>query len=134
MRASVVAQTVMWETLGSIPGSGRVPWRREWLPTPVFWPGEFHGLCSPWGHQEMDMTERLPLIKLVKAHELLSLVSKDISCHQVDFPYSVKYFALSVTYLAPPVVYNKNREALPHTHSWAPLYPHCPFQVLFNIS
>ena len=19
-------------------------WRREWLPTPVFWPGEFHGL------------------------------------------------------------------------------------------
>ena len=20
------------------------PWRREWLPTPVFWPGEFHGL------------------------------------------------------------------------------------------
>ena len=21
-----------------------VPWRREWLPTPVFWPGGFHGL------------------------------------------------------------------------------------------
>ena len=20
------------------------PWRREWLPTPVFWPGKFHGL------------------------------------------------------------------------------------------
>ena len=19
------------------------------LPTPVFWPGEFHGLCGPWG-------------------------------------------------------------------------------------
>ena len=19
------------------------PWRREWQPTPVFWPGEFHG-------------------------------------------------------------------------------------------
>ena len=32
--------------LGSIPGLGR--WRRERLPTPVFWPGEFHGLYSPW--------------------------------------------------------------------------------------
>ena len=35
---------------GSIPGSGRsIPWRREQLPTPVFWPGEFRGLYSPWG-------------------------------------------------------------------------------------
>ena len=24
--------------------SGKIPWRRERLPTPVFWPGEFHGL------------------------------------------------------------------------------------------
>ena len=30
------------------------PWRRERLPTPVFWPGEFHGLCSPWGPKEPD--------------------------------------------------------------------------------
>ena len=30
---------------------GRIPWRRERLPTPVFWPGEFHGMCSPWGHR-----------------------------------------------------------------------------------
>ena len=28
---------------GSIPGSRKIPWRREWLPTPVFLPGEFHG-------------------------------------------------------------------------------------------
>ena len=103
-------QTVMWETVGSIPGLGRFPWRRERLPTPVFWPGEFHGLCCPQGHKELDMTERLSLIKLVKAHELLSPVSKDISCHQGDFPYSMKYFALSVTYLAPPVVYNRTEK------------------------
>ena len=31
----------------------------ERLPTPVFWLGEFHGLYSPWGHKESDMTERL---------------------------------------------------------------------------
>ena len=35
--------------------------RRESLPTPVFLPGEFHGLCSPWGRQELDTTEWLSL-------------------------------------------------------------------------
>ena len=35
----------VWETLGSIPGFS--PWRRERIHTPVFWPGEFHGLYSP---------------------------------------------------------------------------------------
>ena len=28
---------------GSISESGRFPWRREWLATPIFLPGEFHG-------------------------------------------------------------------------------------------
>ena len=42
------------------------PWRREQLPTPVSWPGEFHGqrlliLYSPQGCKESDMTERLSL-------------------------------------------------------------------------
>ena len=47
--------------LGLIPGSGRFPWRRERLPTPVFWPREFRGLCHPWGRKELDTTERLSL-------------------------------------------------------------------------
>ena len=29
--------------------------------TPVFWPGEFHGLNSPGGHKELDMTEQFSL-------------------------------------------------------------------------
>ena len=37
------------------------PWRKEKLPTPVFWPGELHGLYSPWGCKESDTTERLSL-------------------------------------------------------------------------
>ena len=42
----------------------KIPWRREWLPTPVFLPGEFHGQrslvgYSPWGCKELDMTEQL---------------------------------------------------------------------------
>ena len=32
---------------GMIPGSGRFPWRRDRLPTPVFWPGKSHGLYGP---------------------------------------------------------------------------------------
>jgi len=35
----------------------KIHWRRDRLPTPVFWPGEFHGLYSSRGHKESDMTE-----------------------------------------------------------------------------
>ena len=35
---------------------GKIPWRRERLPTPVFWPGEFHGRHSLRGHRESDVT------------------------------------------------------------------------------
>ena len=38
-------------------GVGKIPWRRERLPTPVFWLGESHGLYSPWGCKELDMSE-----------------------------------------------------------------------------
>ena len=47
------------EDLGSIPGI--FSWKREKLLTPVFRPGEFHGLYSPWGHKELDLTEQLSL-------------------------------------------------------------------------
>ena len=71
LRASLVAQMVnnlpaMWET--RVPPLG---WedpleRRERLPTPVFWPGEFHGLYSPWDRKESDTTEQLSLSPLVQ--------------------------------------------------------------------
>ena len=41
---------------------GEIPWRRERLPTPVFWPGEFHGLYNPWGRKESDTTQRFSLL------------------------------------------------------------------------
>ena len=51
-------KTQVWSWVEKILG------RREWLPTPVFVPVEFHGQrrlpgYSPWGHKELDMTERL---------------------------------------------------------------------------
>ena len=40
-----------------------MPWRREWQPSPVLLPGEFHGQTgtwqAPWGTKELKMTERL---------------------------------------------------------------------------
>ena len=49
----------------------KVPWRREWQPTPVFLPGKAHEqenlvVYSPRGCEESDMTQRL-------AHIFLSL-------------------------------------------------------------
>ena len=43
---------------------GKIPWRRKWQPTSVFFPGESHGCrslvgYSPWAHKESDTTERL---------------------------------------------------------------------------
>ena len=46
---------------GFDPWGGKIPWRRERLPTPVFWPAEFHGLYSPQGHKESDTTEQISL-------------------------------------------------------------------------
>ena len=37
--------------VGSIPGSGRSPWRRKCQPTPVFLPGESHGQRSLAGYR-----------------------------------------------------------------------------------
>ena len=55
----------------------KIPWRRERLPTPVFWPGEFHGLYSPLGRKELDTTERLSLSLFYPAH-FLSLISSTL--------------------------------------------------------
>ena len=48
------------------PWVGNIPWRRKWLLTPVFLPGESHGQrslvsYSPWGLKKSDMTELLSM-------------------------------------------------------------------------
>ena len=62
---SLVAQLVknrqQCRRLGFYPWTGKISWRREKLPIPVFWPGESHGLYSPWDHKELDRTEWLLL-------------------------------------------------------------------------
>ena len=50
----------VWETWVQ-PLGGKIPWRREWIPTPEFWPGEFHGqgslAATVHGVTESDTTE-----------------------------------------------------------------------------
>ena len=41
---------------GFDPWAGKIPWRRERLPTPVFWPGEFHEMYTPWGRDWATFT------------------------------------------------------------------------------
>ena len=40
---------------------GKIPWKRERLPPPVFLPGEFHGLQSSRGCKQLETTEQLTL-------------------------------------------------------------------------
>ena len=74
--ASLVAQLVKnrpaMRELGFDPWIGKIPWRRERLPTPVFWPGEFHGLYSPWGCKESGTAEQLLLHMLPLYHTIKS--------------------------------------------------------------
>ena len=62
-RASLGAQLIknhlQCERLGFDSWVGKIPWRRERLPTPVFCPGQFHRLYRTWGHKELDTTEWL---------------------------------------------------------------------------
>ena len=75
-RAFLVAQLVKNSTcnareLGLVLGLGRS--LEERLPTPVFWPGEFHGLYSPWARKESDTTGLLSLYGLSQDTEYSSL-------------------------------------------------------------
>ena len=51
--------TLPWKSFYFCCWVGKITWRRERLPTPAFWPREFHGLYSPWGCKELNTTEWL---------------------------------------------------------------------------
>ena len=91
--ASLVAQ--MKKNLSAVrrpgfnPWIGKMPWRREWLPTPVFLPGEFHGQrslvgYSPWGCKELDMTEWLALSLFSDTNIIFNVDN----VYQCSFPFS----------------------------------------------
>ena len=58
---------------GSIPRWGRFPGAGNGNPLQNFFPGKFHGQrslvgYSPWGHKELDTTERLHVHVHVQCH------------------------------------------------------------------
>ena len=62
--ASVVPQVVQLARIclqcrrpGFDPRVGIIPLEKGKATTPAFWPGEFHGLYSPWVYRELDFTE-----------------------------------------------------------------------------
>ena len=55
--------------LGLIPGSGKIPWRRKWQPTPLSLLGKSHGQrilvsYSPQGLKQSDTAEQLTVSDL----------------------------------------------------------------------
>ena len=63
----------------------------EWLPTPVFLPGESYGQrslagCDPWGCEEWDMTDRLTL-SLSEMEGLFHLLAWESTFHSNIHPY-----------------------------------------------
>ena len=88
--------------VGSIPGSGRFPWRRKWHPTPVFLPGESHGQrslvgYSPWGHKELNMTEQRRMHKctLPKPRNTFCLLSWCSLCCWWNYSHTPVFIILS---------------------------------------
>ena len=64
---------------GFDPWVRKISWRWEWLPTPVFLPGEFQWQrslvgYSPWGRKESDTTEQI-------AHTPVLLFSDENNTH-----------------------------------------------------
>ena len=54
-------QCSRWKRHRCDPWTRKIPWRREWQPTPVFLPRESHEqrAYGQWGPKESDSTEHL---------------------------------------------------------------------------
>ena len=70
----------------------KIPWRRKWQPTPVFSPGESHGMrnlvgYSPQSHKESDVTEQSThsICFRLKISQSFPLTSPHPSTGQVPF-------------------------------------------------
>ena len=90
---------LQWERHRFDPWVWKIPQRREWLPTPVFWPGRFHGQRSLGGYSPSgpksrtrlrDFTFTFKCLTSFKTQKYLSqgfpggLVVKNPSCNAGD--------------------------------------------------
>ena len=64
----------------------KIPWRRKWQPTPVFFPGKSHGQRSLesyclWGCKKLDMTEHHHQLQIPNWKKYHTLNSNMIQTH-----------------------------------------------------
>ena len=67
------------------PWVGKIPWRREWQPSPVFLPGEAHGqrsLASPRGRTQLSISH----VNGAQRVDSASLPMTSISPHVLPWP------------------------------------------------
>ena len=62
----MVRNLLAMQETGFNPWVRKILWRREWLPSPVFLPGEFHGQRNlagyrQWGQKKLYVTEQLTI-------------------------------------------------------------------------
>ena len=90
----------MQET-GSNPRVGKIPWRREWLPTPVLSPGKFHGQATVHGvakeSETTDIFHFQDVFTRISSEEL-SLISDAFAPKRVhqEGPQKVSFFLYHV--------------------------------------
>ena len=90
---------------GDPPWVRKTLWRKKWQPSPVFLPGEFHGLgilvgYSPWGCKESDTTERLRFTYTCIISQLLFLFRLLCNIEQSSLCYPIDPCQLSILYIA----------------------------------
>ena len=66
---------------------GKILWRREWQPTPVFLPGELHGQrslagYSPWGRRVKEESEKVGLKLNIQKTKIMA--SGPITSQEID--------------------------------------------------
>ena len=85
---------------GFDPWAGKTSWRRERLPTSVFWSGKFHGL-SPCGRKESDTTERLSLHFFISVHLKIFMhkIRKILPISQCFFKFKIVLIFLNGVWL-----------------------------------
>ena len=80
---------------GLDPWVGKIPWRRERLPTPVFWPGEFHGLQSMGSQRIGHDWPTFTFTKHLKDNQYQSFSNSPTVCKGVSYPNS--FYVASIT-------------------------------------
>ena len=73
------------------PWVGKIPWRREWQPTPVLLPGEFHGQRSLAGYSPWDCRVR---------HDLATFYFTFITSTKSEDKLSTKWETTHIRYIS----------------------------------